>query len=111
MRALTSSTESFRDWICPETWSIFALCASCWVCTCFCRVSTRNGHFIDGVGALLDEVFDDAHALVIGLLQPGDCVLQLLDLGLELHHVFVGGEGWRRGKNGCEAKQSCGQAG
>ena len=40
MRALISSIESFRDWICPETWSIFPFWASCWVATCFCSVSS-----------------------------------------------------------------------
>ena len=35
-----------------------------------------GGHLVDGVGALLDEVLHDAHAFVVGLLQPGDGVLQ-----------------------------------
>src|SRR5260370_42003265 len=52
-------------------------------------------HLIDRVGALLDEVFHDAHALVVGLLEAGDRVLQLLDLSLQLHHVLIDGEGGR----------------
>ena len=54
-----------------------------------------DGHLVDGVGALLDEVLHDAHALVVGLLKACDGVLKLLDLGLQLHHVFVDGEGGR----------------
>jgi hypothetical protein len=57
-----------------------------------------EGHFVDRVGILLDQVLEDAHALVVGLLEPGDGLLQLLDLGLELHHVLVDGEGGRRGE-------------
>ena len=34
-----------------------------------------DGHSVDGVGALLDEILHDAHALVVGLLEAGDGVL------------------------------------
>src|ERR1039457_659824 len=37
-------------------------------------------------------------ALVVGLLQAGDSILQLLNFGLELDHVFVDGEGGRGGQ-------------
>ncbi len=52
-----------------------------------------DGHLVDGVGALRDEILHDAHALVVGLLEAGYGVLQLLNLGLELHHLLVDGEG------------------
>ncbi|WP_433964276.1 hypothetical protein [Tunturiibacter gelidiferens] len=45
---------------------------------------------------MLDEIFHDAHALVVGLLKTGYGILQLLNLGLQLHHVFADGEGWGR---------------
>ena len=49
-----------------------------------CRV-----HLVDAVGALLDEVFHRAHVHVDGLLHAGHLVLQRLNLGLQLDHVFV----------------------
>ena len=55
-------------------------------------------HLVDRIGALLDEVLEDAHALVVGLLEAGDGGLQFLDLGLELNHILVDGEGGRRGE-------------
>ncbi len=70
-----------------------------------CRVVDAWRHPVDGVGALLDEVLHDAHALVVGLLEAGDGVLKLLDLGLQLHHVLADGEG-RRG-----AEEHCGDKG
>ncbi len=57
-------------------------------------------HLVDRIGALLDEILHDAHALVIGLLETGDGILQLLDLRLQLDHVPVGGK-CRRGKQHC----------
>jgi hypothetical protein len=57
-------------------------------------------HLVDRIGALLDEVLEDAHALVVGLLEAGDGGLQFLDLGLELDHVLVGGENGRGGEGG-----------
>jgi hypothetical protein len=39
-------------------------------------------HLVDRICALLDEVLEDSHALVIGLLEASDGGLQLLDLGL-----------------------------
>ncbi len=42
----------------------------------------RGGHGVDGVGGLLDELLEHAEALVVGLLQFRDGVLQRLDLGL-----------------------------
>ena len=92
---MTSSTESFRDWIWPETWSILLLCAFCCVQHLLLQVVHVGRHLVDGVGALLDEVLHDAHALVVGLLEARDGILQLLDLGLQLDHVPVGGEGGR----------------
>ncbi len=91
-RALISSTESLRDWIWPETWSTFPLCASCWACICFCSPSRTDCHLVDGVGALLDEILHDAHALVVRLLEASDRVLKLLNLRLQLHHVLVDGK-------------------
>ena len=64
-----------------------------------------DGHSVDGVGALLDEVLHDAHALVVGLLEAGNGVLKLLDLGLQLHHIFAD----RKGGGGAE--KGCGQHG
>ena len=63
-------------------------------------------HLIDGVGALLDEILHDTHALVVGLLQAGDGVLKLLDLGLQLHHVLADGKGGR-GAAESSAKENC----
>ncbi len=62
---------------------------------------------------MLDEVLEDAHALVVRLLEPGDGVEQLLDLGLELDHVLVDAE--TTAAIGCEGgcgneKQDGGQA-
>ena len=57
-----------------------------------------EGQLVDGVGALLDEVLEDAHALVVGLLEAGYGVLQVLHLGLQLDHVLVDGEGGAGGK-------------
>ena len=67
-------------------------------------------HLIDGVGALLDEVFHDAHALVVGLLKAGDCVLKLLDLSLQLHHVLVDGEGGRAAEESGGEEDGTGEA-
>jgi hypothetical protein len=39
-------------------------------------------------------VLQHAHALVEGLLHVGDSVLQVLHLGLQLHHVFVDAPSW-----------------
>ena len=61
-----------------------------------------DGEAVDGVGGLLDEVFEDAHALVVGLLEAGYSVEELLDLGLELDHVLVDGEGGGGGHQGYE---------
>jgi hypothetical protein len=52
-----------------------------------------DGHLVDGVRALLDEIFHDSHALVVRLLETGNGVLKLLDLGLQLHHVLINSEG------------------
>jgi hypothetical protein len=53
------------------------------------------------VRRLLDQVLQHAHPLVVRLLQPGNGILQLLDLRLQLHHVFIrAGEGGRcQGEN------------
>ena len=75
----------------------------------FLQTVERDGHLVDGVGALLDEVLHDAHALVVGLLQARDRVLQLLNLRLQLHHVFVDGEG-RRTAEEDGREQECGGA-
>ncbi len=42
----------------------------------------RGGHFVGGIGVLLEQVLHDAHALVKGLLHLRHLLLQLLDLGL-----------------------------
>jgi len=57
-----------------------------------------DGHLVDGVGGLLDEVLENAHALVVGLLEACDGVLELLDLGLELDHVLVDGVSGQSGE-------------
>jgi hypothetical protein len=49
----------------------------------------------------LDEVLEDAGALVAGLLEACDGVLELLHLGLELDHVLADGVGGR----GAEAEE------
>ena len=48
-----------------------------------------DGHLVDRIGSLLDQALERAHALVVGLLQARDGVLQLLDLDLELQDVLV----------------------
>ena len=73
----------------------------------FLQVFDDAAHLVDRVGALLDEVLHDAHALVVGLLQARDGILELLNLGLQLNHVLVDSEcGGAAEDNGCE--QGCG---
>jgi len=50
----------------------------------------------------LPPILEDSHVLGADLLQPGDGVLQLLDLGLQLNHVAVGGKGGR-----CKEQRRC----
>jgi hypothetical protein len=52
-----------------------------------------EAHAIDGVGGLLDEILEDAHALVVGLSKACNGVLELLDLGHELDHLLADGVG------------------
>jgi hypothetical protein len=66
-------------------------------------------HLVDGVGALLDEALQDAHTFVVGLLQTGESILQLLDLGLKLHHIFADGEGRRGAEDGGSEDRSTGE--
>jgi hypothetical protein len=66
-------------------------------------------HLVDGVGALLDEALKDAHTFVVGLLQTGESILQLLDLGLKLHHIFVDREGGRGAEDGGSEDRSAGE--
>ncbi len=93
MRALISSSESLRAWTWPETVSTLAPWAAWLAASCLLQRVHVDGHAVDGVGGLLDEVLEDAHALVVGLLEARDGILQLLDLGLQLDHVLVDGEG------------------
>ena len=79
MRALSSSSESLRDWIWPESWSILAVAASICCAELLLQAADGDGHLVDGVGGLLDEVLEDAHALVVGLLEARDGVLELLN--------------------------------
>ena len=60
------------------------------------KIGDRRGHFVGPVCALFDQVLQHAHALVKRLLHVGDSVLQVLHLGLQLHHVFVHAPGRRR---------------
>ncbi len=46
---------------------------------------------------MLDEIFEDAHAFVVRLLEAGDGVLEVLNLGLQLDHVLVYSVGLRKG--------------
>ena len=73
----------------------------------FLQAFDDDAHLVDGVGALLDEILHDAHALVVGLLQARDGVLELLNLGLQLHHVLADGEGGEALKT-MAASRSCG---
>jgi hypothetical protein len=75
------------------------------------QASDGGGHFVDRVGILLDQVFHDAHALVEAALHGGHLLLELLDLSLQLDHLFAGarsrGDGQpkrgEQGENGGEA--------
>ena len=53
------------------------------------QVGDGSGDFVGAVRALLNQVLQHAHALVKRLLHVGDSVLQVLHLGLQLHHVLV----------------------
>ena len=50
----------------------------------------RDSNFVDRVGVLLDQIFHDTHALIEAALHGGHLLLQLLDLSLQLNHLFAG---------------------
>ena len=50
-----------------------------------------DGHLVDVVGGLLDQVLDDAEAPVEGGLEPLHHIEELLDLGLQLDDLLRGG--------------------
>ena len=68
-----------------------------------------DGHLVDGVRCLLYKILEYTHALVIGLLETCDSVLQLLNLRLELDEVPVLGVGRETGESSKE-KRRCGEA-
>src|SRR5262249_26208284 len=49
--------------------------------------------FVDGVSILFHQVIHHAHSLIEALLHGGHLLLQLLHLGLQLHHFLVGAKG------------------
>ena len=53
------------------------------------KVGDRSRDLVGPVGALFNQVLEHTHALVERLLHVGNSVLQVLDLSLQLHHVFV----------------------
>ena len=66
-----------------------------------------DGHAVDGVGGLLDEVLEDAHALIVRLLggaRTASCSCWIWVW--ELHHVLVDGEGWGGREDEREGKEA-----
>ena len=67
---------------------------------------TDVGHLVGAIGALFDQVLQHAHALIKGLLHVRDSVLQVLNLGLQLHHVFVDAPGRGDAEEGSVANKA-----